>query len=115
MTNSRFREIEPGVTVEMIATRIDFSYTPGGQGDLRAVWWAQEYLPVSAGFQRLGVRGERLTTRLSDYADHVLQVTDPITGHPVSLSAAGAAEWLKAWFDYQYNLEHPAEAAPPAP
>ncbi|MEG3194042.1 hypothetical protein SNE32_17610, partial [Lysobacter sp. D1-1-M9] len=86
--------------------RIEFNYSPGGVGELTAQWWAQEYLPVGSTFQRIGDHGERLTTRLSDYAATVLEAgVDPVTGQPIILSAAGAVQWLRYWFDYQINLE----------
>ena len=106
MTNARFREIAPGVTVEMIATRIEFSYTPDGAGDLTATWWGQEYFPVGGSYEQLGMGGHRMLTRLSDHAARVVDAgIDPVTGSPIVLSATGAVRWLKAWYNDQYNLE----------
>jgi len=108
--NSRFRKLSDDLTAELIATRIDFQYVPNGIStpeELTATWWAQEFIPVGGGFQRIGDRGARMTTVLADHATAVLPVTDPVTGQAVELSAAGAVKWLINFFDYQYNLENP--------
>lgn len=113
--NARFKEIAPGITSELIATRIEFSYVPKGISTpeaLTATWWAQDYLPVGEGFQRIGEGGDRMTTVLADHATAVLAVDDPVTGETVNLSAMGAVKWLIKYFDYQYNLEHPPEELP---
>lgn len=113
MLNSRFREIAPGQTVELIATRIQFDYVPDGLStpeSLTAVWLSQEFLAIGDGYQRIGDRGERMTTVLANHASKVLTITDPVTEQEVSLSAAGAVVWMQAWFDYQHNREHPAPA-----
>lgn len=107
--NSRFRELAPGMVVEQIATRIEFSYVPRGMHfpqELTATWWAQEFLPVGDGFQQIGNGGSRLVTRLSDHATTLRTITDPVTGQEVTLSALGAVVWLQDWFDYQHNLEN---------
>lgn len=112
MTNSRFRELTPGTTVELIATRIELNYVPAAQGELTAVWWAQEYLPIAGGHEQIGNGGDRLTTRLSEYAATMLTVVDPVTQQEVTLSAAGWVVWAKQFFDHAYNLENPAPEPP---
>lgn len=123
MTNTRFRELAPGMEVELIATQIQFKYTPNGLTTpeaLTATWWAQEYLPIGTGYQAIGDQGYRMETNLAQHATKTLTVLDPVLGQEVTLSAIGAVQWLKAWFDFQHNLEHqphevPAEPEPPAP
>ena len=108
--NARFRELAPSIISELIATRVEFTYVPKGLSSpeqLYATWWAQEFIPVGEGYQRIGENGDRMTTVLADHADAVLEVTDPVTGEVVSLSALGAVKWLIKFFDYQYNLENP--------
>lgn len=107
--SARFREIAPGVIAELVATRIEMTYVPAGLDTpdaLTAVWWAQDYLPIGGGYQRIGEGGARMTTVLADHAGAVLEIVDPVTQETVSLSAAGAVTWLKAWFDHQYNAEN---------
>lgn len=113
--NSRFRKLSDDLTAELIATRIEFQYVPNGIStpeELTAIWWAQEFIPVGGGFQRIGDGGARMTTVLADHATAVLSVTDPVTGQSVELSALGAVKWLMKYFDYQYNLENPPEELP---
>lgn len=108
--NARFKEIAPGVTSELIATRMEFSYVPKGLStpeSLTAIWWAQDFLPIGDSFQRIGDGGARMDTVLADHATKVLSVDDPVTGQTVELSATGAVKWLIKYFDYQYNLENP--------
>ncbi len=107
--NARFRELALGTTAELVATRIEMTYVPAGLDTpdaLTAVWWAQEYLPIGGGYQRIGEGGARMTTVLADHAAEVLEIVDPVTQQAGSLSAAGAVTWLKAWFDHQYNAEN---------
>lgn len=109
MTNTRFREVDDGLTVEMIATRIELDYKPAGAGELTAIWWGREFLPVAGSHEQFGTRGDRLETRLSDYAATTLTVTDPVTQQEVSLSAAGWVTWAKLFYDHAHN----AVNAPP--
>jgi len=111
--NTRFREVAEGLTVEMIATRIELDYTPAGAGELTAIWWGKEFLPLPAGHEQFGTRGDRLETRLSDYATTVLTVTDPVTGQEVTLSAAGWVTWAKAFYDHAHNAVNTPEPLPP--
>ena len=111
MTNSRFREVADGLTVEMIATRIELDYVPAGAGDLTAIWWGREFLPLPAGHEQFGTRGDRLETRLSDYATTVMTVTDPVTQQEITMSAAGWVTWAKLFYDHAHN----AVNAPPEP
>lgn len=101
--NTRFREVADGLTVEMIATRIELDYTPAGAGDLTAIWWGREFLKVGDSHEQFGTRGDRLETRLSDYATTVMTVTDPVTGQEVTLSAAGWVTWAKLFYDHAHN------------
>ena len=110
--NTRFREVAEGLTVEMIATRIELDYTPAGAGELTATWWGKEFVPLPGGHEQLGNRGDRLETRLSDYATTVLTVTDPVTGQEVSLSAAGWVTWAKAFYDHAHNAVNTPEPPP---
>ena len=113
MTNSRFREVADGLTVEMIATRIELDYKPAGAGELTAIWWGREFLKVGESHEQFGTRGDRLETRLSDYAATVMTVTDPVTGQEVTLSAAGWVTWAKAFYDYAHNAQNPAPPEQP--
>lgn len=107
--NTRFRDLGDGLSVEMIATRIELDYTPAGQGELTAIWWGKEFLPLPTGHEQLGNRGDRLETRLSDYATTMLTITDPVTGQEVSLSAAGWVTWAKAFYDHAHNVVNTPE------
>ena len=113
--NARLKELVPGTEAELIATRIEFNYTPNGltsPESLTATWWAQYYIPLGEGYQRIGDDGDRMSTVLADHATTTLEVNDPVTGQVVSLSAMGAVKWLMKFFDYQYNLENPQEELP---
>lgn len=114
MTNTRFREVTEGLTVEMIATRIELDYKPAGAGDLTAIWWGREFLKVGDSHEQFGTRGDRLETRLSDYATAVMTVTDPVTQQEVTLSAAGWVTWAKLFYDHAHNVTNqPVQPAPP--
>ena len=110
-TNTRFRELAPGMEVELIATKIQFNYTPDGLStpeSLTATWWSQEFLPVGAGYQSIGDVGYRMETNLAEHASRTLAIFDPVLQQDVTLSAIGAVQWLKGWFDFQHNLENQA-------
>lgn len=115
-TNSRFRELAPGVVAEMVATRIEMQYVPKGLDTpeaLTATWWGHEFLPVGEGYQRIGDHGHRMVTVLAEHATDTLKITDPVTGQEVTLSAAGAVVWLQEWYDHQHNRDAEAAAMPP--
>lgn len=111
--NSRFREVGDGLTVEMIADRIELDYTPAGAGELTAIWWGREFLPVGDSHEQFGTRGDRLETRLSDYAGTVLTITDPVTEQEVTLSAVGWVAWARKFYDHAHNAQNPPPAEQP--
>lgn len=114
-TNSRLRELAPGVVAEMVATRIEMQYVPKGLDTpeaLTATWWGQEFMPVGEGYQRIGDVGHRMVTVLAEHGADTLDITDPVTGQAITLSAAGAVVWLQRWYDYQHNREHAPEPEP---
>lgn len=113
MTNTRFREVADGLTVETIATRIELDYKPAGAGELTAIWWGREFIKVGDSHEQFGTRGDRLETRLSDYAATVMTVTDPVTQQEVTLSAAGWVTWAKAFYDHAHNAQNPAPPEQP--
>ena len=111
--NSRFREVADGLTVEMIATRIELDYTPAGAGELTAIWWGREFLPVGGSHEQFGTQGDRLETRLSDYLDTVMTITDPVTGQEVTMSAPGLVTWMRKFYDHAHNAQNPPPAEQP--
>lgn len=118
MNNSRFRKLTPEATVEMIATRILFDYTPNGlttPEQLKATWWGREFLPVGDGHQTLGEGGRVIETVLADHAATVLTITDPVTQQTMDISAAGAVTWLMAFYNHAYNQQFPPVPVEPEP
>ena len=113
MTNTRFREVADGLTVEMIATRIELDYKPAGAGELTAIWWGREFLKVGDSHEQFGTRGDRLETRLSDHATTTLTIWDPVLQQYVTLSTAGFVEWCKSFYDHAHNAQNPLPAEQP--
>lgn len=116
MTNARFRELSPDVTAEMLATVINFNYTPKSESSpesLVAIWQGKEFLSFDGNYTPLGTNQHTMATVLADHFATTQTVTDPVTQQEVTMSAAGAVAWLKAWYDYQYNLPDPLLAVQP--
>lgn len=117
MTNSRFREIAPGVTAELISTSIRLDYSPNGLETpeaLTATWWGQEFIQIGGGHELIGSRGDRLETRLSDWATTTRTIWDPVLQQHVTLSAMGWVEWGKDFYDHAHNVTNqPAQPEQP--
>ena len=116
MSNSRFREIAPGVTAELIATSIRLDYAPNGLETpeaLTATWWGQEFIPIGGGHELIGDRGDRMETRLSDWATTTRTIWDPVLQQHVTLSAMGWVEWGKSFYDHAHNAQNPPPAEQP--
>lgn len=114
MTNTRFREVTEGMTVEMIATRIELAYVPAGAGDLTAIWWGREHIALPDGHEQFGTNGDRLETRLSDWATTTRTIWDPVLQEHITLSAMGWVEWGKNFYDHAHNVTNqPVQPAPP--
>ena len=111
--NTRFREVAEGLTVEMIATRIELDYVPAGAGDLTAIWWGKEFQSLPTGHAQFGTHGHRLETRLSEWATTTRTIWDPVMQQHVTLSALGWVEWGKDFYDHAHNVVNTPEPLEP--
>jgi len=112
-TNSRIRNLAPGVDVERIAVESHFFYDPL-TGNANVVFQGMEFLIVEGAVNKMLDGREPLTTTSDEIALRTFApgLADPVTGQDLSnVSAAGIVVYLKAVYDTLHNERAAAEAA----
>lgn len=115
-TNSRIRNLTPGVDVERIAVESHFFYDPL-TGNANVVFQGMEFLILEGAVNKMLDGREPLTTTSDEIALRTFAagLADPVTGQDLSnVSAAGIVVYLKAVYDTLHNERAVAEAAAPA-
>jgi|GEM_PF-1402826 len=112
-TNSRIRNLAPGVDVERIAVESHFFYDPL-TGNANVVFQGMEFLILDGAVNKMLDGREPLTTTSDEIAvrQFAAGLSDPVTGQDLSnISAAGIVIYLKAVYDTLHNERAAAEAA----
>lgn len=104
MTNSRVRELAPGVGAERIATETHIFYDPQTQG-ANIVFQGEEFLSTAGAIGAKLDGRQSLTVQLRAIAGETFDAgTDPVTGADLSqISVAGAANLIRAIYDRKHN------------
>lgn len=105
MSNSRIREITPGVMVERVAADIHISYNTLTQG-ANITFQGEEFLLDAAAKPVAALAGrEALHTSLGAIAGRTFDVgIDPVTGADLSrISVAGIGNLIRAVYDQLHN------------
>lgn len=104
MTNTRIREITPGVGAERIATETHIFYDPQSQG-ANIVFQGEEFLTVGGAIGAKLDGRQALNVQLSVIAAETFDAgIDPVTGADLSqISVAGVANLIRAVYDRKHN------------
>lgn len=104
MTNSRVRELAPGVGAERIATETHIFYDPQTQG-ANIMFQGEEFLTIGGEVGAKLDGREALSVELSVIAGETFDAgTDPVTGADLSqISVAGVANLIRAVYDRKHN------------